>query len=79
MINAYAALEAGGKLQPFQYDPGPIGRDEVEVRVEFCGICHSDISMLDNDWGMTEFPFVPGHEIVGTVAQAGETERLFSF
>lgn len=73
MINAYAALEAGGKLQPFQYDPGPIGRDEVEVRVEFCGICHSDISMIDNDWGMTEFPFVPGHEIVGTVTQAGET------
>jgi alcohol/geraniol dehydrogenase (NADP+) len=72
MIRAYAAQEPGGKLTPFQYDPGILGNDEVEIQVEYCGICHSDLSMLDNDWGMTTYPFVPGHEVVGTIAAKGE-------
>lgn len=72
MIKAYAATEAGGKLAPFEYDPGPLGRDEVEIDVESCGICHSDISMLDNDWGFTQYPFVPGHEVIGTVSKVGD-------
>jgi uncharacterized zinc-type alcohol dehydrogenase-like protein len=71
MIHAYAALEPGGRLEPFEYDPGPLGADEVEIAVEHCGICYSDLSMLNNDWGMTEYPFVPGHEVAGTVAAAG--------
>jgi uncharacterized zinc-type alcohol dehydrogenase-like protein len=53
MFNAYAASAPGEALQPFQYDPGPLAADEVEVRVEYCGICHSDLSMLDNNWGIT--------------------------
>ena len=61
MINAYAAKEAGGKLEKFEYDPGELGAHDVEIDVESCGICHSDLSMLDNEWGITEFPFVPGH------------------
>ena len=72
MINAYAAKEAGGKLEKFQYDPGELGSHDVEIDVESCGICHSDLSMLDNEWGMTEYPFVPGHEVVGTINQIGE-------
>ncbi|MEW9798266.1 NADPH-dependent aldehyde reductase Ahr [Alteromonas sp. CYL-A6] len=72
MINAYAAQEAGGKLEPFQYDPGALGKDEVEINVASCGICHSDLSMLDNEWGMTQYPFVPGHEVVGTINAVGE-------
>lgn len=71
-IKAYAAREPGGELKPFEYDPGPLGEDQVEIDVEYCGICHSDLSMLDNEWGMTEYPFVPGHEVVGTVAAVGE-------
>jgi uncharacterized zinc-type alcohol dehydrogenase-like protein len=71
MINAYAAREPGGKLEPFSYDPGELGPQEVEVKVDYCGICHSDISMLKNDWGMTEYPFVPGHEVIGTIAAVG--------
>lgn len=71
MIKAYAAKEAGGKLEPFEYDPGELGANQVEIEVDYCGICHSDISMLDNDWGMTSYPFVPGHEVVGRIAQAG--------
>jgi uncharacterized zinc-type alcohol dehydrogenase-like protein len=72
MIKAYAANEPGGKLEPFEYDPGELGADQVEIAVDYCGICHSDISMLNNDWGMTAYPFVPGHEVAGRIAQVGE-------
>lgn len=71
MINAYAAKEPGGKLEAYDYDPGELGQDEVEIEVESCGLCHSDISMLDNEWGLTEYPFVPGHEVIGRVAKTG--------
>ena len=46
MIHAYAATEPGGELKPFEYDPGDLGNDEIEIAVEHCGICHSDLSML---------------------------------
>ena len=59
-IKAYAAKEAGGLLEPFEYDPGDLLVDEVEIDVDFCGICHSDLSMLNNEWQMTEYPLVPG-------------------
>ena len=72
MIKAYAASEPGGELKPFEYDPGPLGRQQVEIETEHCGICHSDLSMLDNEWGIAEFPLVPGHEVVGTVSAVGE-------
>ncbi len=71
MIKAYAALEPKGDLQPFEYDPGPLRPDEVEIDVRYCGICHSDLSMIDNEWGMSHYPLVPGHEVVGTIAQVG--------
>lgn len=72
MIQAYAATEPKGRLEPFEYDPGPLGAGEVEINVEHCGICHSDISMLNNEWGMTQYPFVPGHEVVGTIGAVGD-------
>jgi uncharacterized zinc-type alcohol dehydrogenase-like protein len=72
MFQAYAATRAGGEIGPFEYDPGPLGPYDVEIDVETCGICHSDLSMLKNEWAMTQYPFVGGHEVVGTVAQAGE-------
>ncbi|WP_009963179.1 NADPH-dependent aldehyde reductase Ahr [Verrucomicrobium spinosum] len=70
-INAYAATTAKAPLEPFSFDAGELGAEEVEIKVTHCGICHSDLSMLDNDWGMTRFPFVPGHEAVGTVTALG--------
>ena len=77
MIKAYAAQEAGGKLEPFEYDPGELGAEEVEIQVEYCGICHSDLSMLTNEWGITQYPFVPGHEVIGTISQVGsQVKRL---
>ncbi len=78
MIKAWAALEAGGELQPFEYDPGPLGAHDVEIEVEYCGICHSDLSMLNNEWGMTSYPFVPGHEVAGRISAVGEHVNKFS-
>ncbi len=72
MINAYAALAPHQALQPFQYKAGALGAHEVDIKVSYCGICHSDLSMLNNEWGMTQYPFVPGHEVVGTIAAVGE-------
>ena len=75
MIKAYAAMKPGAPLEPFEYDPGKLAHDEVEIQVESCGICHSDLSMLDNEWGFTEYPFVPGHEVIGTLAAIGESVK----
>jgi uncharacterized zinc-type alcohol dehydrogenase-like protein len=71
-VHAYAAAEAGGSLEPFEYEAGPLKRHEVEIDVIACGICHSDLSMLDNEWGQSTYPLVPGHEVAGTVAAAGD-------
>lgn len=70
-VNAYAAHEATGKLKPFQYELPEIGNEQVDIKVHYCGLCHSDLSMLNNEWGMTQFPFIPGHEVVGEVAAVG--------
>jgi len=70
-IHAYAARGPKGILQPFEFDPGELGPEQVEIKVTHCGICHSDLSMLDNEWGMSQFPLVLGHEAVGTVVALG--------
>ena len=62
MIKGYACKEKSGQREPFGYNPGALDTDEVEVEVEFCGICYSDLLMIDNDWGMSSHPFTPGHE-----------------
>jgi uncharacterized zinc-type alcohol dehydrogenase-like protein len=71
-VKAYAALEHGKPLEPYEYELPEIGPEQVDIKVEFSGLCHSDLSMYDNEWGMTEYPFVPGHEMVGIVKRVGE-------
>jgi FAD dependent oxidoreductase/Alcohol dehydrogenase GroES-like domain len=66
-IHALAASRPHGRLEKFSYDPGPLGDEQVEIEVQYCGLCHSDLSMLNNDWQITQFPFVPGHEAIGKV------------
>ena len=73
--NAYAAKSAKGPLEPFSFTPGELGPEEVEIKVDYCGICHSDLSMLDNEWGMSNYPFVPGHEVTGTVSELGDEAK----
>jgi len=70
-FHAWAAHREKGALKPFVYEPEPLGPHDVEIRVSHCGICHSDVHLVDGDWGVGRYPMVPGHEIVGTVAAAG--------
>jgi len=74
-FKALAATARGTKLQPFEFDPGDLRDEQVEIQVEYCGICHSDLSMLDNDWGLSQYPFVPGHEVAGRIAAVGSKAK----
>lgn len=66
-----AAHAAGAELLPFRYDPGPLGPMEVEIGISHCGICHSDLHLICNDWGISQYPFIPGHEVIGSVSAVG--------
>lgn len=70
-VKAYAASKAAAALEPFEYEFGEIGAEQVDIRVSHCGICHSDLSMIDNAWEIAEYPLVPGHEVVGTITAVG--------
>ena len=56
-------------------DLGPLGPEEVEIAVEHCGLCHSDLSILNNDWGITRYPAVLGHEAVGRITALGSSAK----
>jgi len=60
-------------LLPYKYEPGALKADEVEVKISHCGVCHSDVHLIDNDWGISRYPFIPGHEIVGAVTAVGSS------
>lgn len=71
-ISGWAAHGARQKLEPFSYDAGSLGSEEVEIAVEYCGLCHSDLSILNNDWGLSQYPVIPGHEAVGRIVAVGD-------
>lgn len=77
-INAYAVTSEKSKLEPYTYELGAIGDEQVDIKVAYCGVCHSDLSMIKNEWGMTEYPLVPGHEIVGEVVAVGSAVKTVS-
>ncbi|MBS0655437.1 MAG: NAD(P)-dependent alcohol dehydrogenase [Verrucomicrobia bacterium] len=70
-IRCFAAKSKKEALVPYEYEPQPLGPWDIEVKITHCGICHSDISLIDNEWGISRYPLVPGHEIVGTVVSLG--------
>lgn len=70
-INAFAAPKPGATLIPYQYEAAPLGPQDIEISISHCGICHSDVHLIDNDWSVSDYPMVPGHEVIGTVAQLG--------
>lgn len=74
-VNAYAVQEPKGKLTPYTYELTEIGAEDVDIKVTYCGICHSDLSMMNNEWGLTEYPLVPGHEVVGEVIAIGSAVK----
>jgi len=77
-VRAYAAQSPESGVAPFaiqRRDPRP---DDVVIAIEYCGICHTDIHFVHNDWGMTFYPVVPGHEIVGRVVSVGDKVQGFA-
>jgi alcohol/geraniol dehydrogenase (NADP+) len=70
-IKAWVATAAKQKLVLQDIDLGPLGTEEVEVAVEHCGLCHSDLSVRNNDWGISQYPAILGHEVVGRVTAVG--------
>lgn len=70
-VSAWVAPEAKSKFVNREIDLGSLNDEEVEVEVQYCGICHSDLSVLNNDWGISKFPAVLGHEITGLVVAIG--------
>lgn len=75
LIQGLAVHAAGAELLPFRYDPGELGLNEVEIGISHCGICHSDVHLICNDWGISQYPFIPGHEVIGAVTAVGAEVR----
>jgi uncharacterized zinc-type alcohol dehydrogenase-like protein len=74
-IEAWVAPAAKQKLVRQSIDLGPLGAEEVEVAVDHCGLCHSDLSVLNNDWGFSSYPAVLGHEVIGRVVAVGSAAK----
>jgi uncharacterized zinc-type alcohol dehydrogenase-like protein len=70
-ITGWTATAADQPLTLRTIDAGALGDEEVEVSVDYCGVCHSDLSMVRNEWGNARYPFIPGHEVIGTVSALG--------
>ncbi|CAF1285579.1 unnamed protein product, partial [Didymodactylos carnosus] len=74
---AYAVSETGGKFALYNFERRQPAADDVLVRIHYCGICHTDIHVVNNDFGMSQYPVVPGHEIVGVVEKVGDKVKKF--
>lgn len=75
VFETWTATAAKQKFQRAQIEVGSLGPDEVEVQVEHCGLCHSDLSVLNNDWGNSVYPAVLGHEVIGRVIAVGKSAK----
>ena len=73
----FAAYNSNEELKPFDFDRRDVGPKDVQIKIDYCGVCHSDIHMAHNDWGMTEYPIVVGHEIIGHVIATGAEVSKF--
>lgn len=74
---AYAAASATSPLAPFELERRAPGADDVQIRILYCGVCHSDLHTARSEWGGTIYPCVPGHEIVGRVTAVGSSVKNF--
>lgn len=74
-VRAYAADNPGQRLEPHTFELGALGPNEVEISVSHCGICHTDLHLIDNDWGFNAYPMTPGHEAVGEVTAVGSAVK----
>jgi uncharacterized zinc-type alcohol dehydrogenase-like protein len=76
-VQGFAAMDATTPLAPFSFSRREVGRNDVLIDIQYCGICHSDLHQVRDEWGGSKFPMVPGHEIVGTVERRGSSVQRF--
>ncbi len=74
---AYAAFDEKSPLGPYSFERREVGEKDVQIEILYCGICHSDIHQARGEWGNSNFPMVPGHEIVGKVTKVGSKVTKF--
>lgn len=72
MIHAYQIAKHGEAFTETNLEMEALGDHDVDIEVAYCGVCHSDVSMKNNEWGITQYPFIGGHEVAGTVKAVGE-------
>ena len=76
-VKSYAAHSPTGRLGLFEFDRRSPRADDVVIEILYCGVCHSDLHNVRNDWGNANYPMVPGHEIVGRVLEVGADVTRF--
>lgn len=74
---AYAAFNSKDPLAPYQFDRREVGPNDVQIEILYCGVCHSDLHQVRDEWGGSLYPMVPGHEIVGKVKNVGTDVKTF--
>lgn len=77
LCQCYAGFDATSELKPYEFKRREVGENDVKIDILFCGICHSDIHTVRNEWGGAVYPLVPGHEIVGKVVKVGSQVTRF--
>jgi uncharacterized zinc-type alcohol dehydrogenase-like protein len=75
--SSYAAFAAKENLKQLTIERRPLSSNDVLIEIDYCGVCHTDLHFINNDWGMTEYPVVPGHEIVGRISEVGSGVKNF--
>jgi len=73
-VKGFAAQSAESALAPFSFERREPRPDDIAITIDYCGVCHTDIHFAENDWGRTNYPVVPGHEIIGRVTAVGGPE-----
>ena len=77
-VKGYAAHSCGAPLKPFDFQRRALEPTDVALDILYCGICHSDVHMVHNDWGRSQYPLVPGHEIIGVVTAIGNEVTAYA-
>jgi len=73
----WAASDTSGVLSPFKFSRRATGDEDVRFKILYCGICHSDLHLVKNEWGMTKYPILPGHELTGVVTEVGSKVQKY--
>lgn len=70
-FTGYVCKSKGAELEKSDFEVGELGPNEVDIKVTHCGMCYSDVHVMEDDWGVSKYPFVPGHEVIGVIQNAG--------